>query len=95
MTGSARNQAAAEDIRELVGHRSDLVDDLDAIEQAAAFWRTTYAEPLIASVTPGTPGVVDTATAERGKAEFDRLRALFDVQNAQLAEAREADIERA
>ena len=49
--------------------------DLDAIERAAADWRATYAEPLIAGVTPGRPTVVDSATAERGKAEFDHLRA--------------------
>jgi signal transduction histidine kinase len=32
--------------------------------------------------------VVDTRTAEQGKAEFDRLRKLFDTQNADLAAAR-------
>ena len=57
------------------------MDDLEAIEQTAASWRGTYAEPLIASVVQGSPNVVNNATAERGKAEFDRLRELFDVQN--------------
>ena len=91
--GIDTEQAAAEDIRELVGHRSDLVDDLNAIEQAAQAWRSTYAEPLIASVTPGAPTVADSGTAERGKVEFDRLREFFDAQNAQLSEARDAGIE--
>jgi methyl-accepting chemotaxis protein len=43
---------------------------------------------LISSVIPGAPNVVNTYTADRGKAEFDRIRALFDTQNAHLAAAR-------
>jgi signal transduction histidine kinase len=80
--------AAAQDIRQLAGDRSDLIADLDAIERASAAWRTTYAQPLIASVTPGVPTVVSSETADRGKAEFDRLRVLFDAQNQDLAMAR-------
>jgi signal transduction histidine kinase len=91
--GQRAEQAAAADVRSRVGHRTDAIDDLAAIEQAAARWRATYAEPLIASVEPGSPRVLDNATAERGKAEFDRLRQLFDVQNGHLSEAREAGID--
>jgi signal transduction histidine kinase len=80
--------AAAQDIRHLVGDRPDVIADLDAIERASAAWRTTYAQPLIASVTPGVPTVVSSETVERGKAEFDRLRVLFDAQNQDLAMAR-------
>jgi signal transduction histidine kinase len=80
--------AAAQDIRHLVGDRSDVIAALDAIERASAAWRTTYAEPLIASVTPGVPTVISSKTADRGKAEFDRLRVLFDAQNQDLAMAR-------
>ena len=36
---------------------------------------------------------MDNATAERGKAEFDRLRELFDVQNKHLAAARQAGVD--
>jgi signal transduction histidine kinase len=86
-------QAAAGDVRTLVGHRTDATDDLHAIEQAAARWRTTYAEPLIASVTPGSPYVVNKALAERGKVEFDRLRGLFDVQNEHLTAARTTSVD--
>jgi signal transduction histidine kinase len=92
--GQRTESTAAEDIREYLSGRSDLIDDLDTIERAAAAWRTAYAEPLIASIIPGAPGVVDTVIAERGKAEFDRLRALFEVQNAQLTEARGVGIEK-
>jgi signal transduction histidine kinase len=91
--GQRAEQAAAADLRSRVGHRTDAIDDLNAIEQAAARWRATYAEPLVASVEPGSPRVVDNVTAERGKAEFDRLRQLFDVQNEHLSEAREAGID--
>ena len=31
---------------------------------------------------------MNAATAERGKAEFDRIRVLFDTQNADLPAAR-------
>lgn len=80
--------AAAQDIRHLVGDRPDMIADLDAIERASAAWRTTYAEPLITSVTPGVPTIISSETADRGKAEFDRLRVLFDAQNQDLAMAR-------
>ncbi|CDO87324.1 histidine kinase [Mycobacterium triplex] len=85
--GQQAEHAAAEDIRRLVGHRVDLVNDLDAIERAAANWRASSAEPLIASVTPNAPDVVSTRVADRGKAEFDHLRGLFDTQNSDLEAA--------
>jgi signal transduction histidine kinase len=91
--GQRAESAAAEDIRTHAAGRGDLLADLDAIERAAATWRSTYAEPLIASVTPGRPTVVDRGTAERGRVEFDRLRELFDVQNEHLTQAREAGVE--
>lgn len=91
--GQRDEQAAADDIRARVGHLTDAMTDLDAIEQAAARWRATYAEPLIASVTPGSPNVVINATADQGKAEFDRLRELFDVQNDRLTAARASGVD--
>lgn len=86
--GQAAARSASDDIRGRLAGRPDLVGDLEAIEQEADNWRATYAEPLIAGVVPGRPGVLDTATAERGKSEFDRLRRLFDEQNEHLATAR-------
>ena len=91
--GQRTESTAAEDIREHLSGRNELIDDLDTIERAAAAWRTAFAEPLIASVTPERPAVVDSGTAERGKAEFDRLRTLFDVQNQHLAQARQASVD--
>jgi signal transduction histidine kinase len=91
--GQRAERAAADVVRNRVGYRTDAIDDLNAVEQAAATWRATYAEPLIASVKPGAPSIVDTATAERGKAEFDSLRALFDTQNEHLSAARQAGVD--
>jgi signal transduction histidine kinase len=85
--GKREEQAAAQDIRQRVGTRADLIADLDAIERASAAWRSTYAEPLIASVNPHSPVTIKSDTAELGKAEFDHLRELFDRQNAHLSEA--------
>jgi signal transduction histidine kinase len=91
--GQMAEKDAAEETRRRLAHRPDLTADLDAVETAAAAWRKNYAEPVIASVTPNTPTVVSSQTAERGKAEFDHLRELFDAQNAHLlaARARAAD----
>ncbi|TDO18066.1 multi-sensor signal transduction histidine kinase [Mycobacterium sp. BK086] len=86
--GQKAEQTAAQAIRGQLAGRPELIGDLDAIEQAAATWRSGYAEPLIASVTPGSPSVVTKADAEAGKSKFDSLRALFDSQNTHLATAR-------
>jgi signal transduction histidine kinase len=91
--GQRNEGASAQVIRDLLAGRDEFVGDLDAIERAAREWRAGYAEPLIASVTPGRPVVVDSGTAERGKDEFDGLRTLFDVQNAHLGQARNAAID--
>ncbi|MGP4056221.1 sensor histidine kinase [Mycobacterium sp. 4D054] len=86
--GRALEQQAAADIRQLEQDRPDLLDDLDAIEQASGAWRVEYAEPVIAEVRPGAPGPVNPALTEIGKNDFDTLRALFATQNEHLAQAR-------
>jgi signal transduction histidine kinase len=91
--GQRTEAAAAEDIRSYLTGREEPLSDLESIEQAAAAWRANYAEPLIAGVTVGRPAVVDPATAERGKFEFDRLRELFDAQNADLNQARQVIVD--
>jgi signal transduction histidine kinase len=85
--GQRAERQAVEDITARLRDRVDLIADLTAIERAGAAWRSTYAQPLISSVIPGAPNVVSAYTAERGKAEFDQIRALFDTQNADLAAA--------
>jgi signal transduction histidine kinase len=90
--GQRVERQAADDITARLGARVDLIADLTAIERAGAAWRSTYAQPLISSVIPGAPNVVDATTAARGKAEFDRIRGLFGTQNADLGAARTAAV---
>ncbi len=86
--GQHAERAAADEIRSRMSHRPDLIADLDAVERAAADWRTNYAEPAIASIDPNARNVMSRPSAERGKAEFDHIRTLFDAQNANLVVAR-------
>lgn len=90
--GKSAESTAVAEIRERAGDRSALIADVDEIERTAAEWRTSYAEPLIASVTPGRPAVTDPAITERGKVAFDRIRQVFDAQNQHLTETRVAAI---
>ncbi|MCG7596459.1 CHASE3 domain-containing protein [Mycobacterium sp. PSTR-4-N] len=87
-TGRETESRASADLRQFEQKRPDLLADLDAIEQAAGSWRDSYAEPAIAAVQPGVRNAISPALTEVGKSEFDRLRALFDEQNARLAQAR-------
>lgn len=88
--GRVDEQEVSATLRKLEQHRPDLLDDLDAIEQAAGSWRTNYAEPAMAQVTPGRPAPIAPALTEIGKDEFDRLRELFARQNDKLVNARDA-----
>ena len=87
--GQHAERVAAEEIRRRLAQRPVLVADLDAIEQAAANWRSDYAEPAIAGMAPDARNVSNRPATESGKAEFDHLRALFDRQNANLSAARD------
>lgn len=91
--GQGAESAAAADIRGYLAGHDGLLADLDSIETAAAAWRANYAEPLIAGVQVGRPAVVDPRTSDRGRAAFDGLRELFDVQNANLSQARQASVD--
>ena len=82
--GQHEERTAADDMRRRLGQRADLIADLDAIENAAARWRSNYAEPAIDSVAPAGRNVTNRPATAHGKAEFDHLRALFDTQNANL-----------
>ena len=59
VAGQKAEAAAAQVIREHAGVRTKVLADVDAIEHAAASWRTSYAEPLIADVKPGVPAVIE------------------------------------
>ena len=87
-SGQDAEKEAAANVRERVGAHSELLTDLDEIEQGAQRWRTAYAEPIIADVGRGVPAADNRSLTDRGKAEFDSLRALFDRQNEDLRVAR-------
>lgn len=88
--GQQDERAAVDTMRKLLDGKLEQVADLEAIEQAAATWRSAYAEPLIASVTPGNPRTVDPALVATGKNEFDEIRRLFTVQTDNLQTVRDA-----
>jgi signal transduction histidine kinase len=90
--GQQAERAAVDTIRTRLAKRPDLLADLDAVETAAAQWRTGFAEPLIASVHVGTPRAVDPTVIDRGKVEFDDIRELSDVQSAALTSARDEGV---
>lgn len=92
-SGQDAEKQAAQNVRERVGALSNLMTDLDEIEQGAQTWRTTYAEPIIANVGRGVSAPDSRSLTDRGKAEFDRLRVLFDRQNEDLRVARTEGIE--
>ncbi|NKS28005.1 sensor histidine kinase [Prescottella equi] len=78
---------AMAELRGLVSSTSELVADLDAIEQDAANWQTVFVEPILAT-TPTTGGrPLDSGVYERGKLAFDQLRAGLGELDQHLAEA--------
>ncbi len=91
--GQQVEHEAAANISALLGDRADLLADLNAIEHAGAAWRGSYAQPLIDTVIPGAPTVVTIGTADRGKTEFDRIRTLFDTEDAHLAAAQNVAVD--
>ncbi|MFF4536920.1 ATP-binding protein [Streptomyces aureus] len=74
-------------MRALIGDRPELLGELQAVEKRADDWRRTYAEPLMAGITPGEPRTTDAAAAERGKKSFDLIRGASARQIAGLAAA--------
>ena len=90
--GQRSEHEYAAQIRGLLPHDEEALDDLDRLEEAAAQWRTDFADPLIDEVTPGRPGQVDEKAATAAKNAFDELRALFDQQNSRLRALRDASV---
>ncbi|SUE13448.1 two component system sensor kinase [Rhodococcus gordoniae] len=91
--GRQEEAAAAAELRTLVGDDAKLLADLRSIEVHAAEWRRVYAEPLVSAVMPGEPRFVDPAAVDAGRVAFDRLREAFEVQNADLLQAKTEGIE--
>jgi signal transduction histidine kinase len=87
--GKRAERESAGRLRALLEGRPALRADVYAIERAAAEWRRTYADPLIAGVTPGTPRPISKTATEHGQAAFAQVRALFSAQNAHMSKARQ------
>ncbi len=92
-SGREAERRAAENVRERVGAHPELVTDLEEIELGAQAWRASYAEPIVADIARGAAAADNRTLTDRGKAEFDGLRALFDRQNEDLLLARTEGIE--
>ncbi|MRH89617.1 HAMP domain-containing protein [Nocardia sp. SYP-A9097] len=86
-TGRQEEARAIAHLRELLRDRPGLLADLDGLEQAAQDWRNDYAQPLIATITPGTVRPVDGVATALGKTEFDTLRRYSATLNADLEAA--------
>ncbi|MET9730503.1 CHASE3 domain-containing protein [Streptomyces sp. NPDC006458] len=87
--GQKAERDSAARLRELIGDRATLRQDLDDIERAAAAWRREYADPLVSGVSLSAPRPADQTATARGKAAFDHLRTLFTTQNSHLNQAKE------
>ncbi|MFQ6392994.1 sensor histidine kinase [Nocardia sp. KC 131] len=85
LAGKQEEARTAARIRGLLADHEALIDDLEVVERAAEAWRTSYAEPVIAAITPGTRRAVDPTVAARGKQQFDELRTHFAAQNTAIA----------
>ncbi|WP_199487163.1 ATP-binding protein [Actinomadura logoneensis] len=86
--GLAAEQEAAARLRQLLAREPRLRADLTAGQQAVAAWRRDYGTVVIAQVTKDGPGSKASAIAAHGKPAFDAVRATWDAQNRDLAQAR-------
>ncbi|MFG2500216.1 CHASE3 domain-containing protein [Streptomyces sp. NPDC048441] len=87
-TQGKRDEArAAARLRHLIGDKTRLTADLKAVQREAADWRRAYAEPQVSEVTPGEPRTGDETPTGRGEEAFDRIRAVWATQNADLNRA--------
>ncbi len=89
--GRAAERAAAAELRTEIGRTQPLAGDLGRLERAADGWRAAYALPLISRARSGPLNGKDLTLLNHSKSAFDRLRALFAVQNTHLASVSAAD----
>ena len=90
--GRLEEQRAVAELRELSDDATleRIAADLADVDQAAAIWRTTYAEPAIRRVRARGPDSARPAGAELGQRLFDRVRAALARQQADIRDARQA-----
>jgi signal transduction histidine kinase len=86
--GGRAEHDAVEAARSLLSQaRPDLVRELDEVDQLAADWRQSYAQPLVDFVYVSGNPQTTLADAERGKELFDRARTALAALKAKLADA--------
>ncbi|WP_426512074.1 sensor histidine kinase [Dactylosporangium sp. McL0621] len=82
--GVTSEQRIADRLRQLLADEPSALEGLEAVERAAAGWRTGYAQPLIANPDPQSPLAVSS------KAAFDVLRGDVNVLQQRVDAARGA-----
>ncbi|GAB3004118.1 sensor histidine kinase [Saccharothrix stipae] len=86
--GGKAEHDAVQSARSLLSQaRPDLLRDLDEVDQLAADWRQSYAQPLVDFVYVSGNPQTTLAEAERGKELFDRARTALAALKAKLADA--------
>ncbi|PTR28756.1 HAMP domain-containing protein [Rhodococcus sp. OK519] len=80
-------QRAMDELRGMIGDRSELGDDLIEIKQASTDWRSVFADPLLAR-TPGEGNPIDPVVYERGRLAFDQVRVLIGELDQHVEQAR-------
>ena len=87
--GLAQQAAATAALRSLTAGDRTASADLDAVLARTTRWQNDIARPIAASPA-GTPVPAAVAQADRGKTEFDSLRAALTAQQSHLAQRRDA-----
>lgn len=86
--GQVEAERLRTDLDRLLDPFPQLDDDLRAVDAAADRWRQEYAEPAIAAIDAGDPGVADETELERGRLLFVDVRAAFDDLQDSLRDVR-------
>jgi signal transduction histidine kinase len=85
--GQAQEGSALDRLRGLLTDRVQL-GAVDEVERRVRLWRQDYADPLVANLRADPAAVVSKADADRGKAEFDDVRARLTSLQGALSQER-------
>ena len=91
--GRAQEQAAAAELRRLLGHEPDLAVRLAALQAQVSRWQSSYAQPAVDQVRAGRAAAVTPALQEDGKRLFDRVRSGYAAYETALLAARAAAVD--
>jgi signal transduction histidine kinase len=82
--GLAQEKTISARLHPLIRGNQSATADLKALQDAAAEWRTQYAEPLIAHARQDQPADSDATLLAGSKTAFDRIRALYAAEDKHL-----------